>query len=181
MKTQNQYQPHNADDLGEGWDAVAEYAEDALLAAFDGCHKIYLAMDEEQAEWFRNNYNGVHCDDRTVEADAEDLATVVREWYDESCGLRFVNAVFTNVANPNDGYVSLISQWANESDDDDDDDDDWGDECDEFFANSLEKLTARWKEIDDEIASRLDDKDEATMEMFYDEIASRLDDEDEVC
>jgi hypothetical protein len=147
MKTQTQYQPHNADDLGEGWDAVAEYAEYAHLAAFDGCHKIYLAMDEEQAEWFRNNYNGVHCDDRTVEVDTEDLATVVREWYDESCGLRFVNAVFTNVANPNAGYVSLISQSAGDSDDDDDD----------------------------------DDEDEATMEMFYDEIASRLDDKDEVC
>ena len=100
-------------------------------------------MDEEQAEWFRNNYNGVHCDDRTVEVDTEDLATVVREWYDESCGLRFVNAVFTNVANPNAGYVSLISQSAGDSDD--------------------------------------DDEDEATMEMFYDEIASRLDDKDEVC
>ena len=147
MKTQNQYQPHNADDLGEGWDAVAEYAEYAHLAAFDGCHKIYLAMDEEQAEWFRKNYNGTNCDDRTVEVDTEDLATVVREWYDESCGLRFVNAVFTNVDNPNAGYVSLISQSAGDSDDDDDD----------------------------------DDEDEATMEMFYDEIASRLDDKDEVC
>ena len=162
MKTQNQYQPHNADDLGEGWDAVAEYAEYAHLAAFDGCHKIYLAMDEEQAEWFRKNYNGVHCDDRTVEVDTEDLATVVREWYDESCGLRFVNAVFTNVDNPNDGYVSLISQSAGDSDDDDEVDmwnpDNWADEEDED-----------------------DDEDEATMKMFYDEIASRLDDKDEVC
>jgi hypothetical protein len=144
MKTQTQYQPHNADDLGEGWDAVAEYAEYAHLAAFDGCHKIYLAMDEEQANWFRANYNGTNCDDRTVEVDTEDLATVVREWWAESCGLRFVNAVFTNVANPNAGYVSLISQCADESDDDDED-------------------------------------DEATMEMFYDEIADRLNDKDEVC
>lgn len=142
MKTQNQYQPHNADDLGEGWDAVAEYARYAHLAAFDGCHKIYLAMDEEQAEWFRKNYTGwgMVCG-VTVEVDTEDLATVVREWYDESCGLQFVNAVFTNVDNPNDGYVSLISQSA--SDDEDDEDE------------------ATMKMFSDEIASRLSDKDEA--------------------
>ena len=121
MKTQTQYQQHNADDLEEGWDAVAEYAEDALLVAFDGCHKIYLAMDEDQATWFRANYNGVHCDDRTVEAGAEDLAATVREWWAESCGLRFVNAVFTNVADPNAGYVSLISQWADKDEDEEED------------------------------------------------------------
>lgn len=121
MKTQTQYQPHNADDLGEGWDAVAEYAEDALLIAFDGCHKIYLAMDEDQATWFRANYNLVACGNRTVEAGAEDLAATVREWWAKSCGLRFVHAVFTNVANPNAGYVNLISQSATDEEDEEED------------------------------------------------------------
>jgi hypothetical protein len=126
MKTQTQYEPHNADNLQEGWDAVHEYAKDALLAAWDGCHKIYLAMDEAEAEWFRINYaeHIVECDD--------DIVDTVEGWWDESCSLRFVNAVWRNESDPNAGFVSLISQFADDDDADDDDFDDlWHDDEDE--------------------------------------------------
>jgi hypothetical protein len=44
--------------------------------------------------------------------------STLREWYDTSCDLRFINAVRTVEGNSNDGFTSLISQF--EGDDDDD-------------------------------------------------------------
>ena len=36
----------------EGWTRVLKALPDTKLIAFDGCHKIYLALDEEEREWF---------------------------------------------------------------------------------------------------------------------------------
>jgi hypothetical protein len=36
----------------------------------------------------------------------------IEEWWDVSCGLRFISAVWTNNDNPNDGFISLIPQFA---------------------------------------------------------------------
>jgi hypothetical protein len=120
VKTQYEYARHNADNLEEGWDAVSTYADDAILATWDGCHKIYLAMDEQEAQWFRDRedyaMNLVEHSDGIVEA--------VKRWWDESCGLRFVNAVWRNQSDPNAGYVSLISQWAGEEDDEEEEEED---------------------------------------------------------
>jgi len=124
-KLQSDYAPHNQDDLAEGWDAVEEYINEAALIAFDGCHKIYLAMDQEEAEWFSKNYNGHGCTDRNFTGSPEEMLKMVREWWDESCSLRFVNAVWHNEYDPNAGFVSLISQMAEvEVDEDASDDED---------------------------------------------------------
>ena len=124
-KLQSDYAPHNQDDLAEGWDAVEEYINEAALIAFDGCHKIYLAMDPEEAEWFSKNYNGHGCTDRNFTGSPEEMLKMVREWWDESCSLRFVNAVWHNEDDPNAGFVSLISQMAEvEVDEDASDDED---------------------------------------------------------
>lgn len=92
------------------FEPVEDALEDALLIAWDGCHKMYLAMDHEQADWFRQNYNGVHCDDRTFTGTPKEMLNTLLAWWDESCGLKFINAVTTNHENPNAGFVSLISQ-----------------------------------------------------------------------
>ena len=79
--------------------------------AFDGCHKIYLAMDEVEAKWFAENYNGVHCDgNQTFRGTPEEMLAMVEEWYNESCALKFVQAVSHNEENPNAGYISLVDQ-----------------------------------------------------------------------
>ena len=120
--------------LTDLFEPVADAVEDALLIAFDGCHKMYLAMDEEQAEWFRNNYNGVHCDDRTFTGTPEEMLTTLKGWWDDSCGLKFITAVTTNHDDPNAGYESLISQgdaWDFENQDDEYDDEDEDEEEDE--------------------------------------------------
>ena len=48
---QNEYGVHNSDDIDEGYTVLPEYCKNAILAAWDGCHKIYLAMDEEKADF----------------------------------------------------------------------------------------------------------------------------------
>lgn len=122
-KLQTDYTPHNEDDLEEGWDAVEEYLDDAVLIAFDGCHKIYLAMDEEEAQFFRSNYNGEGCDDRNFTGSPSEMLETVRSWWDDSCPLRFVQAVWHNEDDPNAGFVSLISQFAEELTEENDEED----------------------------------------------------------
>lgn len=99
---------------------VREALDDAVLIAWDGCHKIYLAMDDIEAAWFRGTpdeegYPYVFAG--TPAAMAETLLS----WWDDSCGLRFVEAVSHNAEDPNAGFVSLIAQFADEEDDDEDD------------------------------------------------------------
>lgn len=91
---------------------VAQEILNAHLVAYDGCHKIYLAMDEEEAEDFRANYPHV------VEGTAEEMLLAVIGWYEKSCGLRFVSAVTTNHEDPNAGYKTLISQFAEDGHED---------------------------------------------------------------
>lgn len=114
MKT---YTEHNSDNLEEGWEAVHEYAQDAILIAWDECHKIYLAMDEEEAQFFRENYQPA-----VVEgASPAEMIDTINEWWDMSCSLRFVSAVWRNNDDPNAGFVSLISQFADEEEDEEED------------------------------------------------------------
>jgi hypothetical protein len=90
----------------ELFDAVTDAVEDAYLIAWDECHKIYVAMDETEAAWFRENYDVV------VDGTPEDMLETVVKWYNDSCGLRFVNAVRHDAENPNRGFTDLISQFA---------------------------------------------------------------------
>lgn len=109
-------------DMEDYWNDVEVAMENAHLVAFDGCHKIYLAMDEEQAEWFRKNYNGKDCTDMNFAAPTKVMLEKVREWYENSCSLRFISAVSTNHEDPNAGFVSLIPQGADEVYEDEDED-----------------------------------------------------------
>ena len=104
MQTYKQHDPNN---LTEGWEAVKTYAKDAKLIAYDGCHKIYLAMDDESADDFRDDYDCIF-----EKLSPKSFYEIVKEWYEDSCGLRFVNAVWDKPENPNDGFVTLIAQFA---------------------------------------------------------------------
>jgi hypothetical protein len=110
--------------IEELFEDVAVAMESAKLVAFDGCHKIYLAMDDEQAEWFKKNYNGADCTDRNFTSSPEEMLKMVREWWDESCGLRFINAVETNEEDPNAGFTTLIPQGAGEEEVEEDEEED---------------------------------------------------------
>ena len=89
---------------------LIEWASNAHLIAWDGCHKIYLAMDEEQAEWFRENYEIV------MDSSLDAMLWKLVDWYDKSCFLRFISAVATNHDDPNAGYTTLIAQFDEDED-----------------------------------------------------------------
>ncbi len=93
--------------------------------AFDGCHKIYVLMDESQTiDMVAFGYNEPNRMFRVGDKASETLKALstdeafakLKDWFDESCGLRFISAVRTVTGNPNEGFICLISQW--EGDDD---------------------------------------------------------------
>lgn len=89
-----------AEQLRGHWDKVEETLPLAKAMHFDGCHKIYLSMDDTEVEEMkRYGYDVV----------APNLDTI-RRWFEGSCPLRFINAVHTNERNPNAGFVQLIPQ-----------------------------------------------------------------------
>ena len=98
----------------------------AKAIAFDGCHKIYVLMDKEQVAKMTTYGYGDDDGSYLLTADkmskAEMLDTLER-WYDDSCSLRFINAVSTVDGDPNEGFTDLIPQGADWQDDDDDYDD----------------------------------------------------------
>ena len=84
---------------------VTEAVKDAKLVAFDGCHKIYVALDDHSAEMFKKNGYTV------VKREPEAMLQIVKKWYRDSCSLRFVSSVMHNSVDPNLGYVDLIPQF----------------------------------------------------------------------
>ena len=87
---------------------VKERVSEAKAIAFDTCHKIYLLMDNEQVELMRTyGYDPLITSE---EATPEEMLATLQEWYEDSCGLRFIDAVSTNHENPNAGFETLIGQ-----------------------------------------------------------------------
>jgi hypothetical protein len=82
---------------------------EAEAIAWDTCHKIYILMDSEQVELMRGyGYDPIITNE---EMNPDDMFSLVQEWYENSCSLRFIQAVSTNDINPNLGFESLISQF----------------------------------------------------------------------
>lgn len=89
-------------------DAVLPHAKGI---AWDTCHKIYVLMDEEQMTEMRG-----YGYDPLIRIGASgftvaDAADTLRQWWEESCFLRFISAVRTNHEDPNAGFTSLIAQF----------------------------------------------------------------------
>jgi hypothetical protein len=93
------------DDL---WDDVRNALSEAKGMYWDGCHKIYLAMDDKEVDIFADYGYDYH------EPDFD----LLRVWFEQSCWLRFVNAVSYNEKDPNAGYEQLIPQFAFEEEED---------------------------------------------------------------
>ncbi len=94
------------------FEKVWEVIHDTHLIAWDGCHKIYLATDEKQAEWFVTApYPHI------VKGSTEEMMDTLGKWWEDSCGLRFINAVSGGMDDPK--FVTLIAQFEDEEDDDD--------------------------------------------------------------
>ena len=87
---------------------IEERVSEAKAIAWDTCHKIYLLMDDEQVELMRGyEYDPLITKE---EMTSEEMLSTLEKWYEDSCGLRFVEAVSTNHIYPNAGFESLIEQ-----------------------------------------------------------------------
>ena len=85
---------------------VEQALESAKLVAWDGCHKIYVAMDELEAGWFIENYEA------TFSGTPEEMLDALGDWWESSCHLRFISAVKYGE------FTQLVAQGAGQKDDD---------------------------------------------------------------
>jgi oligoribonuclease (3'-5' exoribonuclease) len=98
--------------MSNRFDEVEYALEDAKAIAWDTCHKIYVLMDDEQVALMREyEYDPLITSD---EMSPSEMLDKIIEWYDQSCGLRFVQAVRSNPEDANDGFVDLIPQFFEE-------------------------------------------------------------------
>ena len=98
------------------FDLVRERIPEAKAIAWDTCHKIYLLLDDEQVEVMRGYGHDPLI--TSEEATPDEMMRILERWYDDSCSLRFINAVRTNHENPNAGFEQLIEQFERQEDED---------------------------------------------------------------
>lgn len=95
---------------------VEMYLPEAKAIAWDTCHKIYVLMDDAQVEAMRGyGYGDENDPDSLITKDqmtAGQMLDTIKKWYDQSCMLRFVEAVETveEGKDPNEGFTTLIEQ-----------------------------------------------------------------------
>ncbi len=115
-------------DTVQGYYDVREYTDEAKGIAWDTCHKIYVLMDDEQVALMREYGYGEDDPNALATSDQLDpaeMATVVMSWYKQACGLKFINAVYSDKTIGNEGFVDIIAQFeGNEGNWDEDEDDD---------------------------------------------------------
>ena len=93
------------------FDLVYDSIFEAKGIAFDGCHKIYILKDEAQVQLMREyEYELLFTDQELSE---QEMYDTVRAWYEDSCMLRFIEAVSTVEGDPNEGFEVLIAQGEN--------------------------------------------------------------------
>lgn len=81
---------------------VSEIVKEARLVAYDDCHKIYLAMDDDQAKWFKKHYPNV------VSGTPDEMLDALGRWWKEACPSRFITAVYTR--DTKDDFVEVVAQ-----------------------------------------------------------------------
>jgi len=105
--------------LREKMDEIKGYTATAKGIAWDTCHKIYILMDDEQVALMREyEYDPLITSD---EMSSDVMAETVIDWYEVSCSLRFVQAVRTDLGDPNAGFIDIIGQFEGEDEDEDED------------------------------------------------------------
>ena len=95
------------------WFDVQGELDEAKGIAFDGCHKIYVLMDNEQVHEMAGYGYGLDPDSflfTKASLTSAEMLALIKKWYEDSCGLKFVQSVATVEGDPNKGFDSLIPQ-----------------------------------------------------------------------
>jgi hypothetical protein len=83
-------------------------------------------MDDEQVALQKSYGYGAGPDPDSLitseQMTGDEMRKQVIDWYQQSCGLRFISAVSTNPNFGDDGWVHVISQFEDQEEDEDDDD-----------------------------------------------------------
>ena len=89
---------------GEQETSLDELVAQSFSLSWDGCHKLYLNMDEEQ----HDKMMSYGYDLTIINRDPNVTMDKLGEWYNDSCSLRFIDAVFTDT--DTDKFVTVIGQ-----------------------------------------------------------------------
>lgn len=84
------------DRIEQAFDKIEERVDEIVAIAYDGCHKVYLALDSGEAEAFRRYGYGDGEDSEFLWASTLHTVSIMdtlQHWYHDSCGLRFVTAI----------------------------------------------------------------------------------------
>lgn len=90
---------------------VEFFAMNARALGYDGCHKIYIAMDDEEAELLADIGYGQTPGTVLIRTEGLSVSTrvnIIVGWYMESCGLEFVEASYTN--GDDSRFVRVVGQ-----------------------------------------------------------------------
>lgn len=111
------------------WDVVEDAVSQSKGIGFDGCHKIYVLMDNEQMHKMTSYGYGEDGSSLVYSSQmpADEMFATVKRWYEDSCALKFVQSVTTVLDNPNEGFESLIEQGATDQEPCDECGSDWCD------------------------------------------------------
>jgi hypothetical protein len=82
--------------------------------AFDTCHKIYILMDSEQTEKMKGYGYDPLVSNR--EASPEQMLELIQKWWDDSCALRFIEAVKTKPDGEHE-WITIVGQGEDEEED----------------------------------------------------------------
>jgi len=111
------------------WYVVEDAVAQSKGIGFDGCHKIYVLMDNEQMYQMASYGYGEDGSSLVYSSQmsADEMFATVKRWYEDSCALKFVQSVTTVLDNPNEGFESLIEQGATDQESCDECGSDWCD------------------------------------------------------
>jgi hypothetical protein len=85
---------------------VGEFTDQAKAVAFDGCHKIYIALDMNEAAWYHTHgYD-------TYVGEPEQMLEWVCARYEESCGLEYIDATSWDIERGGSDFIRVIPQGA---------------------------------------------------------------------
>jgi hypothetical protein len=92
---------------------IRQALETADSIGWDSCHKIYILADQQQTDKMKDyGYTYLWTKDQM---DSDSMLNTIVQWWQDSCGLRFIEQVSTGDYNE-PVFTSIISQFEEDED-----------------------------------------------------------------